>query len=209
MNKNPLFLTLSRKITFTVVNHLSDCTLPQIFKAFKEIYVYYLHRRFCITTVHADDEFEPLKTLVVSLPGDPMLNLASANDHVPEIEQRIRVVKERCRAVRHILPFKRIPKLLTTHIVLNVVKLLNFFPTKGGVSDSLSPKTIMSGETLNYKKQLILQVGQYCQVHEDKTPRNSQVARTKGTISLGPSGNLQGGFKFMALDSGKQIGRYS
>jgi hypothetical protein len=91
------------------------------------------------------------------------------------------------------------------HIVLNVVKLLNFFPTKGGVSDTLSPKTIMSGEMLYYKKHLSLQRGQYCQVHEEDNPRNSHIARTKGVISLGPRGNLQGGFKFMALNSGTKI----
>jgi hypothetical protein len=67
----------------------------------------------------------------------------------------------------------------------------------------------MSGETLYFKKHLSLQIGQYCQVHEEDTPRNSQVARTKGAISLGPSGNLQGGFKSMALNSGKKIVRRS
>jgi hypothetical protein len=51
------------------------------------------------------------------------------------------------------------------HIMLNAVKMLNFFPIKGGISNTLSPKTIMSGETLDYKKHLSLQVGQYCQVH--------------------------------------------
>jgi hypothetical protein len=80
---------------------------------------------------------------------------------------------------------------------------------KGGVSDTLSPKTIMSGETLDYKKHLSLQLGQYCQVHEEDNPRNSHTARTKGVISLGPSGNIQGGFKFMALNSIKKIVRRS
>jgi hypothetical protein len=92
------------------------------------------------------------------------------------------------------------------HIVFHAVKLLNFFPMKGGVSDTLSPKTILPGETLDYKKHLHLQIGQYCQAHEEDTPRNSQCPRTKGTISLGPSSNLQGGFKFMA---GKKIIRRS
>jgi hypothetical protein len=67
----------------------------------------------------------------------------------------------------------------------------------------------MSGETLNYKKHLSLQVGQYCQVHEEDTPHNSQSPRTQGAISLGPSGNLQGGYKFMALNTGKKITRRS
>jgi hypothetical protein len=82
---------------------------------------------------------------------------------------------------------------------------VDFFPTKVGVSDNLSPNTIMSGVTLDYKKHLSLQLGQYYQVHEEENPRNSQIARTKGAISLGPSGNLQGGFKFMALKSGNKF----
>jgi hypothetical protein len=169
------------------------------------MYQFYLQRGFHIKTVHADGEFAPLGPLIESMTGVPIVNLASANEHVPKIKRRIRVVKERCRATRHSLPYERIPRLMTIHIVLNVVKLLNFFPTKGGVSDTLSPKNIMSGETLDFKKHLSLQIVQYCQVHEEDTPRYSQVARTKGAISLGPSGNVQGGFKFMALNSVKKI----
>jgi hypothetical protein len=98
---------------------------------------------------------------------------------------------------------------MMTHIVLNVVKLLIFFSTKGRVSETLSPKTMMSGETLDNKKHLSLQNGQYCQVREADNPRNSQLSRTKGAISIGPSVNLQGGFKFMALNTRNKIVRCS
>jgi hypothetical protein len=126
VNKITFFLTLSRKICFTTVTNLTDRRVPHIFKAFKEMYQYYLHRGFHIKTVLANGEFAPLKPLIESMPGGPMVNLASANEHVPEIERRIRVVKERCWATRHSLPYERIPKLMTIHIVLNVVKLLIF-----------------------------------------------------------------------------------
>jgi hypothetical protein len=158
-------LTLSRKICFTEVNHLADRMVPQIFKAFKEMYQYYLQHGFHIKTVHSDGKFSPLKSLIESMPGGPMVNLASVNEHVPEIERRIRVVKKRCRATRHFLPYERIPKLMRIHIVLNVVKLINVFPTKGGLSDTLIPKTIISGEMLDLKKHLSLHICQYCQVH--------------------------------------------
>ena len=46
-------------------------------------------------------------------------------------------------------------------------------------------------------------------MHEEDAPRNSQNPKTKGAISLGPSGNLQGGFKFMALNTGKKVVRRS
>jgi hypothetical protein len=87
VNKIPFFFTLSHKICFTAVNHLADSMVPQIFKAFKEMYQYYLHRGFHIKTVHADGEFAPLKPLIESMPGGPMVNLASANEHVPEIKR--------------------------------------------------------------------------------------------------------------------------
>jgi hypothetical protein len=62
--------------------------------AFKEIYQYYLQHGCRITMVHADGEFEPLKILIESLPGGLMVNLASPNEHIPEIKQQIQVVKE-------------------------------------------------------------------------------------------------------------------
>ena len=43
---------------------------------------------------------------------------------------------------------------MVTHMVLLVVKMLNYFAPKGGVSTHISPKTIMSGETLDYKNIL-------------------------------------------------------
>ena len=89
VNKIPFFLMLSCKICFTAVNHLGNRTVPEIFKVFKEIYQYYLHCGFCITTMHADAEFEPLQALIISMPGGPMLNLASTNEHDPEIECHI------------------------------------------------------------------------------------------------------------------------
>jgi hypothetical protein len=46
-------------------------------------------------------------------------------------------------------------------------------------------------------------------VHKEDNPHDSQITRTKGAISLGPSGNLQGGFEFMALNSGKKSVRRS
>ena len=91
------------------------------------------------------------------------------------------------------------------HIVLNVVRILNYSPTEGGISNALSPKTIMSGETLDYKKNLCLKIVQYFQVHEEDPPHNIQTTSTRGAICIGPSVNLQCGFKFLALNSAKTM----
>jgi hypothetical protein len=65
----------------------------------------------------------------------------------------------------------------------------------------------MSGEVLDCKKHLHLPFGQHCKVNEEETPHNSVKTQTRGAISLGPSGDLQGGCRFMALDTGEKIAR--
>jgi hypothetical protein len=114
--------------------------------------MYYLQKGFQIITVTADNKFAPFAELMYELPGAPTLNLTSANEHEPYIERRIRVVKERTRAVQHSIPFTQIPVKMLTHRVFFVVKMLNYFPAKGGISDYHSLKTIMSGQTLNHKQ---------------------------------------------------------
>ncbi len=64
----------------------------------------------------------------------------------------------------------------------------------------------MTGAQL-HMSQLQLKLGSYCQVAEDVTPCNSLAARTCGAISMGPSENLSGGQRFLALDTGKMIVR--
>ena len=175
INKIPFFLTLSRDICFSTVMHLANRKISTIFTAFKSIFTYYLQKGFQIMTITADNEFAPIAELLYDLPGAPTLNLTSANEHEPYIERRIRVIKERVRAVRHSLPFTTIPIKVLTHMTFFVVKMLNHFPVKGGISSQCSPKTIMSGLTLNYK-QCSLPFGSYCQVHEEVGLCNSLAA---------------------------------
>ena len=196
VNKIPFFVTLSRNICFTSATHLPDRKLSSIFDAFKKMNNYYLKRGFRITTVMADGEFAPLQTMFHQLYGAPQLNLTAANEHEPFVERRIRMIKERVWSVRHSLPFKSLPRKLVANMVLFSTKLLNYFPTKGGISTTLSPKAIMSGEQINYKDYK-LPFGSYCQVHEDTEPRNSLAACTQGAISLGPSGNMQHAQRFI------------
>jgi hypothetical protein len=58
----------------------------------------------------------------------------------------------------------------------------------------------MSGKIIDFKN-FSLPFGTYCQVHEEKLPQNSLADRTLGAISLGPSGNAQGGHKFFTLNT--------
>jgi hypothetical protein len=51
---------------------------------------FYLRRGFQIVFIKGDGEFKSLQDLIQSeLYGGPRLNLASANEHVPEIERKM------------------------------------------------------------------------------------------------------------------------
>ena len=80
------------------------------------------------------------------------------------------------------------------------------FPAKGGVIN-VSPRTLMTGIKLYYSKHCRFPFGSYVQVHDDPSLTNSPTARTMGEITLGPTGNLQGGYKFLNLRTGKNITR--
>ena len=63
----------------------------------------------------------------------------------------------------------------------------------------------MTGETLNYKRRLEINVVKYFQMAEEETPHNRTKQRTRGAIGMSPSGNKQGVFKFMTLGSTKKV----
>ena len=162
VDKIPFLITLIRKIYFTATIHLPTQKATDIFKYFWRVYFFYLKHGFKITTVHADGKFYPLQEIIVEMSSGPMVNLTSANELVPKIEGRILVVKESCRSTRHSLPFMRLPVILTINILLNNVKLLGYFPTNAGILKIISPRAIMTGENLNYKRHLEIYFGKYC-----------------------------------------------
>ena len=95
---------------------------------------------------YMDREFENLTRLMT---GISTLNTTAAAEHVPEIEQQIRVIKERKRAMWSTLPFNKIPGRISIEMILFVVMWLNAFPPIGEISKTYSPITIVKDCTLD------------------------------------------------------------
>jgi hypothetical protein len=117
-------------------------------------------------------------------------------------------MKERARTTIHGLPFKRLPKVMIQALVYHAAKGLNQFPAKNGISDTLSPLTIMTGRANPDYNDLKLEFGSYVQVFEDNTPSNITTSRNTGAIVLNPTGNAQGDFFSMSLVTGKRLSRH-
>jgi hypothetical protein len=92
------------------------------------------------------------------------------------------------------------------HIAV-VVLWLNAFPPSSGVSNTYSPRTIMTGTTLDYSKHCKLPFGAYVETHEENNPTNNMKERTRAAICLGPTTNFQGSYKFLCLRTGRRITR--
>ncbi len=165
---------------------------------------FYLQWGFQIVFIKGDGEFKPIDGMMSKLYGAPKLNLSSANEHVPEIERKIWVIKEQVRAVVYSLPVNALPPVVLVNAVLFVTKQLNLFPVKGGISTQFSPKQMMTGEVEHYKF-FSVPFGQYCQISEEWTPWNSLVAQTQGAIAIRPSGNVQGGHKIYTLHTASVV----
>jgi len=203
INKVPFLVTVSDHIKFTTAEHIKTRSTSLICDALLWVVKIYQFHGFVPHTALMDGEFAPLSNDLHSM--GMRLNIAAANEHVPKIERQIRVVKEHVRCIRHTLPFSHILVTMLIQLVYHAVMWLNSFPPKGGVSSTISPRSLMTGVPLDYKKHCQLHFGSYAQTHEEPDPTNTPNTRTVGAICLGPTGNLQGSHKFFSLQSRKLI----
>ena len=203
VNKIPFFHTISRKLKVRTVSNITTRDKKTLLKETLQTLDIYHSRGFEVTSIHADMEFECIKNDLLPTQFD----IAPNDAHVPEVERSIRTIKERVRADIHDMPYKRLPKLMIIELVRRAVKCLNQFPAPDGVSDTLSPFTIMTGKPNPDYLQMKVDFGAYVQVFEDNDPTNSTKSRRTGAIALNPTGNAQGDYHFMSLKTGRRLAR--
>lgn len=208
LDKLVVLATVSRNLLFITTDFIDNRKIHDtVYPRLVQVQKMYKARGFKITSIHADGEFSPLYDDLLAL--KILLNTASADEHVPEIERLIRVIKERIRCIYASLPFTFIPTIMKKQLFRHIITWLNMFPRKGSISDNLSPRIIVTGTTLNFKHHCRVPFGTYCQIHDEPSPSNTPTPRTSGAIALNAQGNQQGGYHFMVLATGKLVTRRS
>ena len=150
-----------------------------------------------------DGEFAHLRGELASL--GVTLNDTSRDEHVGDIERFIRTIKERTQAIYNTLPFQKVPARLTIEMAKASVFWLNSLPQQNALYSELSPRTIVTGQKLDFKRHCRFQFGEYVQTHEEHD--NSMSPCTVGALALRPTGNAQGSFYFMSLSTGWVLNR--
>ena len=73
----------------------------------------------------------------------------------------------------------------------------------------MSPREIVMGRKLDFKKDCRAPFGAYIEASVDADVTNDMSPQTKGSLSLGPAGNLQGSLKCFYLSTGRVVVRCS
>ena len=170
-------------------------------KSIANVATLYRKAGFKVTTALMDGEFVPLQGGLAEI--GVTLNETSRDEHVGDIERYIRTIKEWMRSIYNTMPFHKVPARLVIEMAKTVVFWLNAFPVSRGASRDLSPRTILTGQKVDYKRHCRFQFGEYTQTHEEHN--NSMNPRTVGALALRPVGNGQGSFYFLSVATGRVL----
>ena len=205
---------ISRKIGYQTTIPVENRSKATILKALWEKLKTYVRRSFIVRDVHADSKFECVRDMLSNthtedglrdLPGSILLETCTANEHVKEVERSIRTIKEMIRATAHGMLYCRLPKQMKKGLVAYCTANLNSFPYSHGVSQELSPSTIMHGTPSPDYKNYKLEFGTYVLVTDRMA--NMPRARAFSAITLHPTGGNNGSYRFMSLSTGEVINR--
>ena len=144
-----------------------------------------------------DNEFEVLRPqldiLVITL------NEMASKEHAPTVDHQIRAVKKSVRPIWNSLSFNCYHFPMISQMVSYAILWLNTLPEMSGVSNNLSPRTIMNEITIDYNKHCKLKFRAYAEIKKDPATSNSMAAHSEPEICLRPTGNLQGTYFFLSL----------
>ncbi len=186
VNNVSFLVSVARGLNLITAQFTPTRTAEALASRIEQICHLYAHGSFAIGTVLMDNNFEKLHPLVLHL----AINTTVAKEHVPKVEQRICLIKERGRGIPNTLPFKRMLCIMLVELIHNVGLWLNTFPSKSGMSKPLLLRELVLCHRLVFKKHCRAPFGRYCEVHEEPIQMNIMVTWGTPAIVLGPTGNL-------------------
>ena len=200
VNGNFFLHTKSRKLHFRTAAAVHDRTKATILKHNKPAIALHATRGFVVNELIADNKFACIKDDIIPV----LLNLVAHGEHCGDIESSIKFLKERLHCLWNGLPFRCVPWVMITAGVTFCVDMINALPASDGISDTLSPATIVTGCEPPNVADLQLNFGDYVQLQIHNNPTNTMPPCHIDCIALQPTGTTQGTYYFMDLHTGKR-----
>ena len=202
----PFLVCVVQPMSYTMVQLLGSRTEAEVRKAMMAFIGKTRAEGFEVRGVLTDGE-----GAVAALTTDLQLmgilvNPTGAGSHVAVVERKIGVTKGRVRGHLNTLPFALCVSLVVW-LVFYCVSRLNLIPTSTTSAENVSPREAFTGTRIDYKRDLGLKFGDYCETHESYQETNTMASRTRPSIAVLPRGNKQGSWTFIALDTFRPIVR--
>jgi len=199
---DPYLLSVTKPLELLMCNHLGGSkSEAAVWSALTKQFAQYKSRGFQVKTLLSDGEGAIVKLRTAIENQGIVVNPAGPQQHVPEIENRVRQVKERLRTHLSNIPFE-LAATLMVWLVSFCIRSINLQPSSLR-TDPSSPFELFFGRKVDYKRDLRVAFGDYVQCHTPPTgySSNSMKPRTAGAIALLPTANLQGSVKFLSLST--------
>ncbi len=193
VNKLPFFVTISRNLKFGAAVLIADQKHETLVKAVRDVHNVYKKRGFKTDTMLMDGQFEGIAGDLADF-GCPLTPWPGAS--TSRKPNGTSVLSRSEQGVYNTMPFTKIPRRMVAELIYYSVFWLNSFPARDGVSDTMSPRAIVTGANIDSNKHCKLEFGTYVQAHEEHD--NTMATRTTGAIALRPTGNAQGGISCTA-----------
>ena len=196
---------MSDVLGLVLINHLKSRTAESLQGALNNQLNIYRGEGFTVRVIHTDGEKGVIALTDYLNSIGIRVNPHGAGQHVPIVENKIRQIKERARAIFTTLPYE-LPRVLLPWLILFCGSRLNLVPRRTR-ADTTSPRELITQRKLDYKRDLRFAFGEYVQAYNPHVDTRSLQARTDGAIVLLPTNNIQGSVKLLNLRTGSVITR--
>ena len=191
----PFFVTVCRDVKFITVGMLQDRRKGTILRSIKQAINLQKGKGHIIDEIDFSEWNNPVHTILDHNAFEALredvegcgtrVNITAKGEHVPEVEQQKRVIKERARAIVQMLPYRNMPRKMRIGLIYYIVYRLNNISQDG---QDFSPRDLIFGEQkLNCNMICKIPFGACAQVHDDFDITNTMESRTNGAINLVPT----------------------
>eukprot|EP00536_Pseudo-nitzschia_multiseries_P018200 jgi/Psemu1/54543/gm1.54543_g len=125
VNSVQFLVFISRHLRFRTAVAINNMKHHTLAKAIWAIAGQYLARGFCVTQVHADNQFDCIRDNLLDMDYPITMHCVPAGQHEPTIERSNQTLKENIRCVVNHIPVSRLPRRCLIELVYATVFWLN------------------------------------------------------------------------------------
>ena len=196
VNGNKFLIAISEHIGYIQTIAIATKSETSFLFGIKKMISQYQLRGFKVVHILGDNAFECCRSTLEANPYNIKLTTCDKDGHVQIIERGIRFVKDRTRGIRAMmrtLKFKQLPRRFLIEVIYKTVILINSLMRKGGVSQFLSSREIITGKKLRLPPH---EIGQFVHASVGETSNMTDEYRTFESLYIGRNDNGSGHYVF-------------